>query len=179
MSERIGDESRPHDHPTLGEEVGEAAGSISGVLLGAGIGSAAGPVGTLIGGIAGALGGWWAGRAVADSASKLSREDEEYFRQHYDSLPDRPADRSYDDVRGAYYLGHIASQNPNFLEREWTEVETELERGWTTHGDRYGGWTAVRDYAQTGFSRGRSRLDEAAQAARREHGLGEDVERRE
>ena len=165
--------------PTLGEELGEAAGGLSGVLVGAGMGSAAGPVGTLLGGIAGALGGWWAGRAVADSAAKLTREDEEYFRQHYESQSDRPVDRSYDDVRGAYYLGQIASHNPNFTEREWTEVEPELERGWGAYGDRYGSWTTVRDYAATGFSRGRSRLDDAARRARRERGLGEDVERRE
>ncbi len=163
----------------LGEEIGEATGGISGVLLGAGIGSAAGPVGTLIGGIAGALGGWWAGRAVADSAAKLTREDEEYFREHYESQPNRAADRTYEDVRGAYYLGQIASHNPNFVEREWLEVEPELERGWGSYGDRYGAWTTVRDYAKTGFARGRSRLDEAARRARMERGLGEDVERRE
>ena len=179
MTDDIRDEARRDHQTTLGEEVGEAAGSISGVLLGAGIGSAAGPVGTLIGGIAGALGGWWAGRAVADSAAKLSREDEAYFREHYEASPNRAADRSYDDVRGAYYLGHIASHNPNFIEREWLEVEPELERGWSAQEDRYGSWTSVRDYAEKGFSRGRSKLDEEAQAARRQRGLGEEVERRE
>jgi hypothetical protein len=179
MGDEIKRDAARDEKPTIGEEIGEAAGSISGVLLGAGIGSAAGPVGTLIGGIAGALGGWWAGRAVADSAAKLSRDDEEYFREHYESQPNRLADRSYDDVRAAYYLGHIASHNPNFVEREWTEVEPELERGWSTQAERFGRWEGVRDYAATGFSRGRSRLDEAALAARREHGLGEDVERRE
>jgi hypothetical protein len=178
MRDDIERDAKEREKPTLGEEVGEAAGSISGVLLGAGIGSAAGPVGTLIGGIAGALGGWWAGRAVADSAARLSREDEEYYREHYESQPNRLADQSYDDVRGAYYLGQIASHNPNFVEREWTEVEPELERGWWT-ASAYGRWAAVRDYAKTGFARGRSRLDEAAQAARRSRGLGEDVERRE
>jgi hypothetical protein len=179
MTDDIRREPQRTHETTLGEEVGEATGSISGVLLGAGIGSAAGPVGTLIGGIAGALGGWWAGRAVADSAAKLSREDEEYFREHYESSPNRPRDRSYEDVRGAYYLGHIASHNPNFIEREWLEVEPELERGWLAQDARYGSWKSIRDYAKTGFSRGQSRLDEAAQAARRERGLGEEVERRE
>ena len=159
---------RHHAHPTLSDEIGEAAGGVSGALLGAGIGSAAGPVGTLIGGIAGAIGGWWAGRAVAEAASSLSHEDEEYFRSHYDSLNERPADRAYDDVRGAYYLGQIASHNPNFLEREFTEVEPELERGWAQYADKYGGWPQVRDYAAAGFSRGKSKLDEEARRARAE-----------
>ena len=159
---------RHHAHPTLSDEIGEAAGGVSGALLGAGIGSAAGPVGTLIGGIAGAIGGWWAGRAVAEAASSLSHEDEEYFRSHYDSLNERPADRAYDDVRGAYYLGQIASHNPNFVEREFTEVEPELERGWAPYADKYGAWPQVRDYAAAGFSRGKSKLDEEARRARAE-----------
>jgi outer membrane lipoprotein SlyB len=157
-----------HAHATVGDEIGEAAGGISGVLLGAGIGSAAGPVGVLIGGIAGAIGGWWAGRAVAEAASALSQEDEEYFRAHYDSVENRPVDRAYDDVRGAYYLGQIASHNPNFIEREFTEVEPELERGWSPYADKYGTWTTVRDYAATGFTRGKSKLDEEARRARAE-----------
>lgn len=165
--------------PTTADEIGEAAGGISGVLLGAGIGSAAGPVGTLIGGIAGAIGGWWAGRAVTEAAERLGEDDEEYYRRHYESQPKRPADRSYDDVRGAYYLGQIASHNPNFVEREFTEVEPELERGWAAYADKYGTWTTVRDFAREGFTRGRSRLDEDAQRARREKSLGDETERRE
>lgn len=165
--------------PTTADEVGEAAGGISGVLVGAGVGSAAGPVGTLIGGIAGAIGGWWAGRAVSEAAERLGEDDEAYYRRHYESQPDRPADRTYEDVRGAYYLGQIASHNPNFVAREFTEVEPELERGWAAYADRYGTWTTVRDYAREGFSRGRSRLDEDARRARREKGLGEEAERRE
>jgi hypothetical protein len=157
-----------HGEPSVGDELGEATGGISGVLVGAGIGSAAGPVGTLIGGIAGALGGWWIGRAVSEAAGSLSREDEEHFRAHYDSLANRPADRAYDDVRGAYYLGHIASQNPNFTAREFEEVEPELARGWASSADRIGTWSTVRPYASEGFNRGRSRLDESARQARAE-----------
>ncbi len=157
----------PHDdEPSVADELGEAAGGISGVLVGAGIGSAAGPIGTLIGGIAGALGGWWAGRAVAEAATSLTREDEEHFRRHYDSLRERPADRAYDDVRPAYYLGQIASHNPNFTAREFDEVEPELERGWASYADKYGSWTTVRPYAAEGFTRGRSKLDDSARRAK-------------
>jgi hypothetical protein len=153
------------DNPSVADELAEATGGISGVLVGAGIGSAAGPVGTLIGGIAGALGGWWAGRAVAEAASALTHEDEAHFRGHFDSLSQRPADRAYDDVRPAYYLGQIASHNPNFVARHFTEVEPELERGWAAYGDKYGTWTTVRTYAAEGFNRGKSKLDERARRA--------------
>src|SRR6185437_8186821 len=74
-----GDDAMANDeHPSFGDELGEATGGITGML---------------IGGIAGAIGGWWAGRAVAEAAGSLSHEDEEYYRAHYDSVPDRPADR--------------------------------------------------------------------------------------
>jgi len=156
-----------HDsNPSYADELGEATGGISGVLVGAGIGSAAGPLGTLIGGIAGALGGWWAGRAVSEAASTLTHADDEHFRAHYDRQPDRPADRAYDDVHGAYYLGQIASHNPNFTEREFHEVEPELERGWASYADKYGTWKTVRPYASEGFTRGQSHLDDSAKRAR-------------
>ncbi|HEX3867773.1 MAG TPA: hypothetical protein VHV78_13520 [Gemmatimonadaceae bacterium] len=158
-----------HESGHVNDELGEATGGITGMLVGAGIGSAAGPVGAVIGGVAGAIGGWWAGRSVAEAAAALSHEDDEYFREHYSSLPDRPADRAYDDVRSAYYLGQIASHNPNFTAREFDEVEPELERGWGTAADRAGSWPSVRSYARTGFSRGRSKLDDTARRARAAH----------
>jgi hypothetical protein len=148
-----------HDGPpSTADEIGEAAGGISGALFGAGIGTAAGPVGLLLGGIAGALGGWWAGRAVAEAAETLSENDESYYRHHYESLPDRPADGSYASVRGAYYLGEIASHNPNFLARGFDEVEPELERGWAAaHRGRDGSWTAARPYVREAYARGKER----------------------
>jgi hypothetical protein len=172
-------DAREESAPSTGEEVGEATGGISGVLVGAGIGSAAGPIGTLIGGIAGAIGGWWAGRAVADSAAKLTREDDEYFREHYMAQAVVPADLGYDAVRGAYYLGHIAGNNPNVGDGDWASVEADLGRGWMAHADRYGSWNTVSSYAAEGFSRSRWRLYESARRARIEHDLGEEAERRE
>jgi len=163
--------------PSFGDELGEATGGITGVLVGAGIGSAAGPVGTLIGGIAGAIGGWWAGRAVADAASTLTHEDEEYYRAHFDAVPNRPADRAYDDVRGAYYLGQIASHNPNFVAREFDEVEPELEQGWAPYAEKFGAWSSVRAYAAEGFNRGRSRLDDSARRARNDQEARVETER--
>lgn len=156
-----------HDsNPSLGDELGEATGGIAGVLVGAGIGSAAGPVGALVGGVIGAMTGWWSGRAVTEAASSISHEDEEAYRAHYDTLPNRAADRAYDDVRGAYYLGQIASHNPNFTAREFAEVEPELERGWSTSGEKNGSWTSVREYAATGFDRGKARVAKAQQENR-------------
>jgi hypothetical protein len=145
----------PHTgEPSLGDEIGEATGGIAGVLLGAGIGSSAGPIGTLLGGIAGAIGGWWSGRAIAEAAEKLSTEDDEEFRGHYESTNTRLADRDYDDVRGAYYLGHIASHNPNFTDRAFSEIEPELERGWRECPNPPCAWEQARAFVDEGYRRG-------------------------
>jgi len=141
---------------------------MSGALVGAGIGSAAGPVGSIIGGVAGAIGGWWAGHAVIEAARSVDQEDEAHFREHYDSASERQVDLAYDDVRSAYYLGQIASHHPDFASREFIDLEPDLERGWTSEGSTTGTWASVRDYAATGFTRGRSKLDDVAQRARAE-----------
>ncbi|HET9013539.1 MAG TPA: hypothetical protein VFN38_17070 [Gemmatimonadaceae bacterium] len=154
-----------HDsHPSHLDEAGEAAGGIGGVLAGAAIGSVAGPVGTLIGGIAGAMGGWWSGRAVTEAASKLTKEDDEYYRGSYESSPNRLADRSYDDVRPAYHLGQVASQNPDYANKDWSAVQADLQRGWTAdHAKKYGEWNTVSSYAGEGYNRGRQSLGRTAE----------------
>jgi hypothetical protein len=147
--------------PSTADEIGEAAGGISGTLLGAGIGAPAGPLGALIGGIAGALGGWWAGRAVTEAAEKLTEDDHTYFRQHFERHAERPADRPYEDYRNAYVLGHIASENPNFVAREFDEVEPELRRGWPTNERS---WETARPYAREAYTRNRERRAKATLA---------------
>ncbi|HEY2065868.1 MAG TPA: hypothetical protein VGG84_07885 [Gemmatimonadaceae bacterium] len=156
------------DHPSVADEVGEAAGGISGVLAGAAIGSVGGPVGTLIGGIAGALGGWWTGRAITEAVSQLTHEDDEYYRSAYMDSPNQLADRAYDDIRPAYHLGHVAAYNPDYQNKNWSDVEQELQRGWgSEQSRRYGSWTTVSGYASEGFERGRSLADREREAATR------------
>ncbi|MEP6999998.1 MAG: hypothetical protein ABI969_05950 [bacterium] len=153
-----------HDsNPSHVDEAGEAVGGIGGVLAGAAIGSLAGPIGTVIGGIAGAMGGWWSGRAVTEAASTVSSNDDEYYRSHYESSPNRVADRSFDDVRPAYHLGHVAAHNPEYSKKDWSEVSHDLERGWSGDNARNNGsWAGMNDYAGAGFQRGRSTIGAAA-----------------
>ena len=155
-----------HDsHPSHVDEAGEAAGGIGGVLAGAAIGSVAGPVGTLIGGIAGAMGGWWSGRAVTEAASKLTDADDAHYRRAYEASPSRLADRSYEDVRPAYHLGHIAAQNPDYAHKDWKDVQSDLQRGWTAdQSKKYGDWSTVSGFASEGYTRGRSSFATAAGA---------------
>lgn len=143
--------------PSIGDQVGEAAGGISGVLAGAAIGSVGGPIGTVIGGIAGAVGGWWAGRAISEAAENFTEKDDEHFRSHYETSENRLADRSYDDVRPAYQVGHVASLNPAYWPQEFDEVEPDLRAGWNEDlTSKHGEWESVRGYARSAYERGRS-----------------------
>ena len=151
-----------HDsNPSHVDEAGEAVGGIGGVLAGAAIGSIAGPAGTIIGGIAGAVGGWWSGRAVTEAASNVTRNDDEFYRGHYEKSS-KLADRSYEDVRPAYHLGHVAAHNPDYANKSWSDVSSDLNRGWSgDHARKYGEWSAMSSYASEGFTRGRSTLGSA------------------
>lgn len=153
-----------HDsHPSHVDEAGEAVGGIGGVLAGAAIGSIAGPVGTIIGGLAAAAGGWWAGRAVTEAAGKLTDTDDTYYRGEYENSTTKLADRSYDDVRPAYHLGHIASQNPEYANKQFSDVQSDLQRGWSAeHVKKHGEWNTVAPYANAGFTRGRSSFGDTA-----------------
>lgn len=67
------------------------------------------------------------------------------------------ATRSYDDVRPAYQIGHLAGRNPDYQGRSFDEVESDLRRGWTPEvSARYGKWDEVRDYARSAYDRSRS-----------------------
>lgn len=168
-----------HDRQNTGEKVGEAVGGVSGALTGAAVGSPAGPIGTIIGGIAGAVGGWWAGKQVADAAAKFNEHDDNNYRQAYEARPDRLADRSYEDVRPAYQLGHIASGNPGYAGMNFERIEMDLQRGWTNdirahHGD----WGAVRPYAEEAYNRRIPLSVAAREAANRIENSQENLEDR-
>ena len=153
--------NQPGVSDTTGDVVGEVTGGVAGAATGAALGSLGGPIGTLIGALAGAIGGWWSGRAISEAASTFTDDDESYYRRTHgtgsSALADRPATHDYDDVRPAYQLGHLAGRNPDYASRSFDEVETDLQRGWTSDvSARHGEWSSVRGYARDAFERGRT-----------------------
>jgi uncharacterized protein (TIGR02271 family) len=153
-----------HDEPaTTGDRVGEGVGGVSGAATGAALGSLGGPIGTVIGGIAGAVGGWWSGRAISEAASTFTDDDDQYYRQHFESSRSgstsgrgATAGSSYDNARPAYQLGYLAGMNPDYQGRQFDEVETDLQRGWSANAGS-GDWSNVRDYARNAYDRGQER----------------------
>jgi hypothetical protein len=133
------------------ENVGETAGTFLGGVGGMAVGIAGGPIGLVIGAIAGALGGWWAGHGVAEA---FTDKDYEAYRAHYESSPDRIADRTFEQVTPAYAAGHLAARNPDYAKRSFDEIEPDLQRAWTDEvANRHGQWPAVRGYARAAFER--------------------------
>lgn len=130
-----------------------AVGGAGGALAGAGVGTVvAGPIGAIVGAIAGAVGGWWAGQAAADAAS-LPRDHDARYRDMYEQSPSRLADRSYEDVRAFYHLGHVARRNPDYQHRTFEEIENDLQKGWTPDlRTRYGDWSYARQFAREAYA---------------------------
>ena len=146
--------------PTDGSRraVAGPVGAAGGAAAGAAVGTVTlGPVGAIVGAIAGAIGGGWSGLAAAAPTHFTPDHDREY-REHYESDPERVADRPYDAARPAYQLGHLAAHNPDYARRDFDAVEADLQRGWGDDvRERHGEWQVVRRYAREAFSRARAR----------------------
>ena len=93
-------------------------------------------------------------RAVAAGRGGLEETDETYYRTHFESDPNRPADRRYEDVRSYYMLGHSAAQYPDYRGREFDDIETDLRKGAEKAGHSVD-WTGGRSYARAAFTRRR------------------------
>jgi hypothetical protein len=59
----------------------------------------------------------------------------------------------------------VAAQNPDYANRSWSDVQQDLSRGWNDeHAKRYGSWSSVSSYAETGYERGRTSLIEQSRS---------------
>ncbi|MGQ0712719.1 MAG: hypothetical protein ACT4PJ_03185 [Gemmatimonadaceae bacterium] len=134
-----------------------AVGGLGGALAGAGLGTVvAGPVGAIVGAIAGSVGGWWAGRAASDAGAAITTNDDATYQSLYEQSPHRTADRSYEDVRHFYHLGHIAGDCPDYGDCTFEQVEADLQKGWTDDlRMKYGDWAQARPFAREAFTRRR------------------------
>lgn len=136
------------------DTVAEASGGLIGGVGGMALGALGGPIGLVIGGIAGAVGGWWAGRGLSNA---ITDKDDASFQSHYKASSERYADRSYEDLRPAYAVGHLAGSNPDYAGRSFEDIEGDLKHGWK--GDvakRCGEWGSVREAARAAFEGARS-----------------------
>ena len=140
-----------HNDPTgTGDLVGEGVGGISGGVTGLAVGALGGPVGMVLGAVAGVLGGWWLGRTIAASTTRLNEIDRDYFARRHDEMTPVDSDYTYEEAEPAYMLGKVAALNPDYRGRSFADLEPDLRRGWAAANTSYG-WDIAGPAVRTAF----------------------------
>jgi hypothetical protein len=138
----------PGSHP-IGTGVGATGGAVTGAVV---VGAVGGPVGAAVGGVAGAVAGGAAGHAVAEGFDPTV--EEAYWRKTYSARPYYRAGRTYEEYQPAYRYGWESASWPEYRNRKFEEVETDLERGWDTAKSKTKeGWREVREATRDAWYR--------------------------
>ena len=82
--------------------------------------------------------------------------EDQFWEGSYATRPYARGDRGYGFYRRAYQYG--AESTARYGERDWNDVEPELERGWDTYrGDSKSPWHEVKDAVRDAWDRVRGR----------------------
>jgi phage tail tape-measure protein len=143
----------PGAHP-----VGVAGGGTGGALAGAAVGGAVGgPVGALVGGAIGAVAEGYGGKAAAEALDPTV--ENAYWKGSYNTRPYVKKGSDYSDYEPAYRYGWEAAANPDYKHRQFSDVEPDLEKNWSTYrGPLQTEWRDVRDATRDSYERIRNRV---------------------
>lgn len=86
-------------------------------------------------------------------------EDDRVFRSHFQRV-NQLADRGYEQARPAYELGLRAATDARYADRDFEEVESDLEHGWLNVRTAFGDWASVREMARAGFEQARAGIQQ-------------------
>lgn len=135
---------------TAGEGTSGLGSTGTGGLSGTGGSTGAGGLGGSTGagglsGTGGTTGGYTEGGGYSSGDDFGAHE--ETYRRHYTvaAEPAVPVVTPFEEARTGYEIGHTAAANPQYANREFTEVEVELEK------ESPGRLSAVRGYARHAF----------------------------
>jgi hypothetical protein len=125
-----------NDNPggSIGGNTGSTGGGFGSVGGAGGAASGSGSVGS----------GFGSQEGSAGSYDDFGDAEVHYYRSDFDARTDRPADHTFDTARAGYQLGHTAAAQPVNQNRDFMEVEVDLEKQTPQYA-------AVRDYARSGF----------------------------
>lgn len=155
--------NRDMDDERSFERIGEQLGETAGRAMERGAEIAGGMMGSMIDSLMETLGEWWSS-PDAEAAARSFDRAEPQCRRHFESKSrdDDSSVRSaddYEDVRPFYQFGYVASRNPDYRGRGFSEIESDLRGAWKddSAGDD---WADVRGYVDFGYTRDRlDRLD--------------------
>lgn len=141
----------PITHAPGAHPVGVGAGAASAGAAGAAIGGAiGGPIGAVVGAAIGAVSGGLGGKAAAEAVNPTIEDT--YWRDNYGQRPYVKKEQSYDLYRPAYQYGWQARMMHG--DRAWSEVEKDLETGWTaSRGDSQMPWSDARHATRDAWER--------------------------
>jgi len=153
-----------NEDPITGEKgahpVGVAAGGAGGAVTGAAIGAAVGgPVGAAVGGAVGAVAGGLAGKGAAEAVNPT--EEENYWRGRFETLPYYRNGVQFDQYQPAFRFGWEAAARPEFRDRNFQDIEQQLETEWpnyNTTGQQTQDWEQYRPAARDAYERVRERI---------------------
>jgi hypothetical protein len=115
-----------------------------------GVGMLGGPVGMIFGAIAGVLGGWWGGRTIAASVTRLTEIEEAYYARRHGLIMPADSSYTYEEAEPAYIVGKAAAMNPDYVGRSFSDIEPDLRRGWAA-ADTPHDWAMVRPMVKESF----------------------------
>src|SRR5438105_1030179 len=123
------------------------AGGIAGAAAGAAIGTAiGGPVGAAIGGAAGAIAGAAAADQIQDDLDP--KLEELYWAENFKTRPYYKSTDKYEQYLPAYRLGWESAVRKEFANRDFEQIEPQLEREWKQKHGASSNWLAVREIAR-------------------------------
>jgi hypothetical protein len=134
-------------------EMAGAAANVAGQAASA----AADVAGSLVNQVGQRLGGWWSDQG-GQQRSSFGEDRERACREHFQSSSagaSTGVNRSYDEVRPLYELGHTASRNPEYRSQGFQRAENDLRSAWDDdQSKQYGDWSDVRGFVGAGFELG-------------------------
>ncbi|HLL85153.1 MAG TPA: hypothetical protein VK420_20960 [Longimicrobium sp.] len=138
----------------LGGSSGSGLGGSAGGMGGSGLGGSAGGMGGSGLGSEGAVtGSGSTGSGFGSQPGTAGGFDDDFgthethvYRGDFEARTDRPETHTYEQARTGYQMGHTAAARPEYQNRDYQEVEVELEQ---TH--EKGRFTEVREYVRSGF----------------------------
>ncbi len=144
-----------HPDPLTGEPgahpvetgLGAAGAGTIGTIVGGVVG---GPIGAVVGATIGAVTGGLLGKETAEVID--ASVEHEYWRAHHTSRPYFEPNRTYDDYAPAYQTGYDAFSRYGQTEREFDDIEPELQHEYmNNHGKTGLAWDKVKPAAQDAY----------------------------
>ncbi len=140
----------PGSHP-LETGIGSAGGAVTGAVVGATVG---GPIGAVVGGAIGAVVGGAAGHAVGEAVNPAAESD--YWSKNFKDRPYYRSGKEYSQYEPAYRLGWESAVRNEYADKEFDEVESELQRNWKSDQGASDPWTDARDATRDAWLRVRT-----------------------